>query len=361
MPSRYFLAVVLATPCVVYSVICLIYVINPSLFYFRGWEYFDNLVYKGVVARHQLLGESGDAARDYLIQRYTSVNNITVNALGNRMACYDQSKKDRPAVLMLGESQLFGSGVDDADTLPALLCYELKANIYNGSRMHELDLLRVRQFHFSVIVFATAERAGLGRYCAAIDAFEKVKSSPLEEADLDIRLAPVIKIVFRSGVYLFQYMQARLGALLQVESGVTAPKGDLIIARHHYEAGDKDREVACAVRLERFFADQGIKTGFVYFPAEQTLLSDRLGLQVDKITSQFIPDVIAAMKSQGLNALDARECLLERAAQVRVTQPHDTHLNPEGLRSMAQCVEKSGLRALFVGDGQPIAGKPAGD
>jgi hypothetical protein len=92
---------------------------------------------------------------------------------------------------------------------------------------------------------------------------------------------------------------------------------------------------------------RGIETAFIYFPAQQTILANKLGLNLDSVTYDFIPNAFHRMSNLKLKSLDTRACLLDDAATMQVTHPHDTHLNKQGILSMAQCIDKSELK-LFI-------------
>ena len=128
MNPKKFIKFILLFPIVIFVIIYIFYLFKPDLFYFRGWEYFENLVYTKGNSHKVTLNETGDATRKYLIQRYNKLNTISINEFGNRLACYNPSIKKDKSLLMIGESQLFGSGLDDSETLSTAICK--KYNVY---------------------------------------------------------------------------------------------------------------------------------------------------------------------------------------------------------------------------------------
>lgn len=334
------------TPLAISFIVTILYITKPGLFYFRGWEFFDDTVLTGFGSKNYVFYETGDAARDYLIQRYGSLNNITINNLGNRMGCYDP-KKNKAGILMLGDSQLWGSGNSDENTLPQVLCRKYDANIYNGSRLHEMDLLRVTEYNFSKIIFTSAERVRLIRYCSILDGYEKAENHKLHEKDLFL-VKQWSAFINRNFTHLSGYLKLRLSLLFSLTQPVQAPQEDLIIARHTSKASDIDEDVRCAERLRNFFSTRNIETAFIYFPAQQTILSKKLGINLDSITYDFIPKAFEKMSKLKLKSIDTRACLVHDADLLRVTQPHDTHLNEQGIRSMAQCIDRSDLKTFML-------------
>lgn len=337
--------VFIATPIAILSFFITLYVINPSLFYFRAWEFFDDTVFTGYGSKHYIFYETGDAGRDYLIQRYGSLNAISINNLGNRVGCYDPRGK-KSGILMLGDSQLWGSGNSNENTLPQVLCKKYDANIYNGSRLHELNLLRVQEYNFSKIIFTSAERGHMTRYCGLLDVFEKVENQKLHEEDLFLK-KDWSRFIDSNIKHLVGYLKTRLSVIFSLTQPIQAPEEDLVIARHTSNSSDLDDDVRCALRLSDFFSTRDIETAFIYFPAQQTILAKKLGLNLDPDTYNFISNANKKMSALKLKSLDTSSCLVQDGDQMRLTHPHDTHLNKNGIFSMAQCIDRSDMR-LFI-------------
>ena len=351
-----------ATPIIVYLVVFAIYLFNPLAFHFRAWEFFDIFVYTGVYGRHHHVIETGDSSRQFPIQRYAASNDVSVNEFGNRIACYDPSLAAKPRVLVLGDSQLFGSGTDDAGTFPSQLCRLYHANVYNGSRRHGLSLLRVESFRFDAILFTTAERYSLAdQFCSPLVPFAAEYDRKISERDIrmpDASPARLVKILGQANAYFNGYLKGRLNVLFNaILLGPLAPSGHIIMVPHRYlsVAAVVEREISCAKTLAAFFEVRGITVGFLYFPAHQTVYGQEADFVVDDDTASFIDRMSDGLAEAGLRTMNTKACLKEAKSRALVYQMHDTHLNADGYGRIAECLRRSNLLVLITPD--PIDGR----
>jgi hypothetical protein len=349
--SRRFVATFFGT-LAISSVVIAIYFAFPQLFFFRAWEYFSLFVYEGYGARSTTFRESGDSARQYLVPRYASENRVSVNGLGNRVACFENRPDVRPRVLLIGDSQLFGSGTGDDGVFSSKLCSVFEAAIYNGARRHGLELLGHPDYRFDAILFTQTERAlarggcewwtgGLERNLAAGRSRESFLLP-------DERTRRPFAAQFEVGVsHLFDVLASKLRLL---EAGRwRAPERHLDVTAPHRVASTQSvaNSLQCASRVEQFFAQRGIAVGFLVFPAHQTIYADELGVTLDKPTSLFIDELTSAMAAAGLRTVNSRKCLLDARKRGSVFHPHDSHLNELGYHALAECVTGSSLARLF--------------
>ena len=353
MTAKAAVAAFVLIPSLLYSVMFSAYVLNPKAFHFRAWEFFDTFVYTGFAAGQQRMIESGDSAREFLIPRDTATNTITVNEFGNRVACYRAEHQSRPRVLALGDSQLFGSGTDDSGTFPAQLCKLYAANVYNGSRRHGLSLLRVATHPFDSVIFTTAEGGLLtDRYCNQLDRFvaqfhEKIEPDTLRLPQRSMR--ELRRLVFGATKAARGYLAGRIKAFYSAMTlGPVAPYTHVIKYTHRFEALPQlvQAEVDCARRLATFFEGQGMKTGFLYFPAHQTMYGAEAGLLLDAETASFIDRATSALSAHGFRTLNTKACLNDAKRHTQIFQRHDSHLNAAGFLAIADCVERSDLFEL---------------
>jgi hypothetical protein len=350
---------ILATPFVIYATLLACYVANPTIVHWRGWELFDVFTFNGIYSRTINMVESGDSSRDYLIQRFKVRNTISVNEFGNRNACHDSTKQDAPGLLIVGDSQLFGSGSDDSETFPAQLCTQHHANAYNGARRHGLQLLRVNSLRFRSILFTTTERSPLAaRFCD--HATQMLLSNFDSKIDPDGFLLPApspsqrLKALKSAHAFLFDYLGSRLQiALKGAVSGLRAPDARIFFAAHRFEQSNDvvRREIECAKSLAQFFEPRGYSVGFMYFPAHQTVYGPESGLDVDSGTLTFIDKATEAFGRAGLRSMNSKSCLEAVKGGHSVNHIHDTHLNATGFAALARCAKSSPLYELVTGSG----------
>lgn len=356
--ARRFVLVFLAA-CAAFSLVVAFYFARPQPFFFQAWEFFSLFVYEGYAERSQVFRESGDSARRYLFQRHVSENRVSVNALGNRTACYEDRLERRPRVLLIGDSQLFGSGTGDEGVFSSHLCRRYPAAVYNGARRHGLDLLAHPEWKFDAILFTLTERNTVAGRCDP--GFEKAVAGAASRRTAASYLLPAAGErrpwleQFQAGLkHLHGFLSGRFKAFAL--GRWFPPERHLDIAAPHRVSRPDAvaRNVECARRMAAHFGAQGIPIGFLVFPAHQTIYPAELGLQVDPATLGFIDELSRALDEAGIRSLNSRQCLAEASRRVGVYHPHDSHLNGAGFGALAACLAQSRLDELFRGPVLPL-------
>ncbi len=354
MSAKQFLTFFFLLPLTLYLILYACYLSHPKIFHFRAWEFFPIFVYNGERERHQRLEESGDSSREYFIQRYVQTNNITVNEYGNRIACFDPNRQAKPAVLLLGDSQLFGSGTDDSQTFPAHLCKQHHASIYNGANKHDMDLLRHPTMRFNSVLISKTERDNFSdSFCKQLDDLEAHYDEKLPESSFQIPGGTFdqTKIMLKHGhKFLMGYLRGRVKAFFYgINHGFIAPEAHPYKCRHERKdvAADIEKETACAKRITKFFHDKHMKVGFLYFPAHQTIYGKESNLTIDEGTNSFIDKMTQRLKQEGIPTFNSKQCLLNAKAKGLVYQMHDTHMNGFGYQALTECLKQSDLEKLF--------------
>ncbi len=352
MSPKKFLGIICASSIGIYLFFYIFYLANPLYFHYRAWELFDNFVYNGYLEKNLLLNESGDSSREYLFQSYNSANYISINEFGNRLACFNLKAKEKQ-VLMLGDSQLFGSGLSDNDTFPKVLCQQGNYNIYNGSRVHGLNLLRTDGYNFKSIIFTVGEQVGIRSYCNDLPIFFKKTTLPTFDAfieNYDRKINPKeleikknrMKLLAMTNRFLQKYLASRLITILDTSKPLIPLKDQ--ITKYHFKFSKKNLndDLECASKLDKFFNERNIKVSFLYFPAKQTLVNS--DVKNDNFTSNYISNVTSQMRKKGLSSIDSKACLLSNKDTNYLVQPHDTHLSAYGMKVLAGCLLNSNLK-----------------
>jgi hypothetical protein len=108
-----------------------------------------------------------------------------------------------------------------------------------------------------------------------------------------------------------------------------------------------------------FFESRGFAVGFLYFPAEQTIYAKEEHLDVDDDTLSYIDKLTDRLSAAGLRTMNTKTCLNKAKLRESVAQMQDTHLNGNGLESLAECLGRSSLASLVIGTPQSTADKKA--
>ena len=340
MTLRRSLSLVLAPLLLSLAVIATSWAINGQSWYFRGYEYYGDWVYTGLSDPNSVLWESGDSSRGYLYDSVRSYNHITLNEFGHRIApC------SAPTILGLGDSQMFGSGLDDSSTFPFQIARQGGPCIYNAGRYKTLESFQIPGLMVRTILITSNERDGFKWYCTQPPenwSFEKNSSDNLTLKRVNSpRL--VISTAARRTVSVLRSKAQNLLALRFV-----APKTRIIEFEHRISSGDLEENLACAIRINSVLASKGFNVAFLLFPAAQTLNPTYANHEIDDQTINFIPNLTKELLVAGIKTIDSKRCL-ETDGNKNV-QLHDTHLSSAGMQELVSCVIKSKILEPPNGD-----------
>ena len=146
------------------------FLVRPDLFYFRAWEYFEEIPYRvdGYPLEWNRF-ESGDLSRDTLLFRRDAwLTHVTTDAGGFR-SVPDMGRW--PLVVFLGDSNTFGSGLSDNETVPWIVSELAGVPVFNAAREDDrigAILSDPRMACVQVVVEVRAER-NLGSFPAYRD------------------------------------------------------------------------------------------------------------------------------------------------------------------------------------------------
>jgi len=338
---------IIFTPLIIYILLIFLYLLFPKLFFFRSWEFFETYVYKQNKKLSFQIKESGDSSRDYIFQKYKSKNTITINKFGNRVACYDSQKKK--SVLVLGNSQTFGAGLSDNQTLPRLLCNKYQdTSIYNGSRKNTIHLTKAKNLNFNKILFISAERVGFRMYCNASN-LEYYTIRDYENDAYTLKNLSYFEFLKYQVKYLNNYLQSRSEAILNPNKTISSPNEYILMMRHSHSKEIKFQELDCIKRLDKLFRSNDYQVGFMYYPSKQTTLYNKLNIKLNDETINFIPKMTKLITEENIYTFDSKNCIDNklRNDDIQVFNLHDTHLNFNGINILFNCLIKSEIGNLF--------------
>ena len=118
-----------------------IFMAFPEPFYYRPWEYFDELAYKNNKYATKWQGkEYGDLTRgNYFCRQESYETSVTTDKDGFRSVPFDNSDAK---ILFSGDSQIFGSSLSDQDTLPWTFSELTGIPVFNGSRTSLANIIK---------------------------------------------------------------------------------------------------------------------------------------------------------------------------------------------------------------------------
>jgi len=338
---------ILFIPFLIFFGLIILYLLFPKLFFFRGWEFFDTFAYKQNNKLSFKVNESGDASRDFILQRYFKENIITINKFGNRIACYD-SKKTK-SVLVLGTSQTFGSGQNDDETFPKLLCNHYKdISIYNGARKHGILLNKSKNLYFNKILFIAPERWGFRNYCNTKN-INNYLIKDLDDNEFELQKINYINFLWHQIRYLKNYLQNRSEIILDPTTTIFPPDDYIINVKYTLSKDVKYEEINCIKKLDKLFKTNNYDVGFMYFPEKQTVLHNQLTIPLDEETKNFIPNMTNLMVRSNIKTYDTKKCIVNKSKKTisKIYNYHDSHLTFDGTKILFNCLINSDLKRLF--------------
>ena len=338
---------ILFTPLFFFCALVILYLIFPKFFFFRGWEFFETYVYKQNKKLSFQIKESGDSSRDYILQKYKSKNTITINKFGNRVACYDSLKEK--SVLVLGDSQTFGAGLSDNQTLPRLLCNKYQdTSIYNGSRRNSINLTKAKNLNFNKIFFISAERVGFRGYCNTSNLKDYTIRNYSDDA-YTLKNLSYFKFLRYQVKYLNNYLQSRSEAILNPNKTISSPNEYILMMRHSFSDEIKFQELDCIKRLDALFRSNDYQVAFMYYPSKQTALYKKLNINLNDETINFIPKMTKLISEEKIATFDSKKCIDDKSKtkNIEIFDQHDTHLNYNGIKILYNCLLKSKINNLF--------------
>ena len=135
----------------------LMFIVKPSLFFWRAWEYYNIINRSQRYASHWKGNESGDLSRRFTAYYQQSwPTRVTYDEWGYRNSTPAANKFN---IIAFGDSTIWGSGVSDHETLASRLSTELGQPVKNTSGGTFADALRHPQINqLKLVIHGLAER-----------------------------------------------------------------------------------------------------------------------------------------------------------------------------------------------------------
>ncbi len=277
-----------------------IYCFKPSIFYFRAFEYFDEIVYPHPERPVVWDGfEKGDASRKYFF-RFQDAHHthVACDADGFRSVPY-QSKKYQ--ILVCGDSQTWGSGLSDAETFPWRLAKDLNMPVFNGGRpsvelrslLGKPELAQVKLI-IQVIASHNVSREG---YFANI--YEPGEYVPLREIDakpLSVRrFYPGAMIVH--AVSAIVYELADMTKLLGRKNNYICPP---IFRLNGFSQDTLKRQANLITKFSQCLNSLGYTYLLVFIPNKCLIYSEC----ADEFSALYFSNLTKLLRKDGVHAVD---------------------------------------------------------
>lgn len=309
------------------------FVLKPSDFYFRAWEYVSDVIYRTQIYGNEWRGEEGfDLGRRYFFNfqdhRFT---HVSVDRYGYRVT----PAFDAPyaAIAVVGDSEAWGSALSDGETIPWQLSKLTSRSVLNLSRFHLCRALQhPRVQRRTLIVEILTERNIRGR----VFPYKCKSSKPLASLR---RPAGYIGLIRAIDAKRYSPL-LRLPSVLQratrdLSVAFSKPKMRYLFLNHRMSPNNLTDAVRSIVKRHHDLSLKGIDYLFVPMPAKQTIY----GKNIDSYTKNYLPRLYRALSEAGVPYVDVSTPFRTNRDK-GLFFPYDTHVNPRGAQIVAIAIAR---------------------
>ncbi len=269
---------------------------------------------------------------------------------------YGFRKQDRPnerhPIVIIGESNIAGSGLSQEEMLSEVLESSLGVGVYPYAPVGINSFLREKRFKETpprIILFAKVERE-----LVELPSLKQKKESPwLSPLKEKVKLQPTIQRIF---IYLdriskwnmLHYVRASLRRSFtkphqNSPEGVETPYGRLFFLQG-VKMNRNIPEEAFRQAIDRIKSyhqalhQRGIRLILLPIPEKENILHEHLGIPRPTFLERFILE----LRSQGVETIDTQRAFEEayRTQHLLLYHPDDTHWNADGVKVAAELVKK---------------------
>jgi hypothetical protein len=313
-----------------YGLSAVAFLLWPQAFYFRAWEYIHNVL--DTTDRYGLVweGEEGfDLTRaNFFLYANTRPTRVTMTADGYRATPLEPNPTYR--IVIFGDSQAWGSGLDDSETIAWRLAMALHEPVLNAAR--DEDLCNVLRHPLlapdAVVIYLFAERHLASVPTAACSAGAYVPIAKHDQPFEAVRLLSQTPPKTYFPLLRRDVIKRMANDLRTLLSG--GPEDQLYFP-YTLTAQNLAATAAGLPRLAKELDERGHAFLFASLPSKETLF----GVSDDGVTRGFLRALYQALDATSMTYVNLLDPLLERGP-AEVYFPYDTHVSPEGARIAAE-------------------------
>jgi hypothetical protein len=307
-----------------------LFLYKPSLFYFRAWEYFSEIIYPHPGRPPVWTGfEKGDMSRGYFFRYQEShFTRVTTDADGFRAVPFPSNKYN---ILIYGDSHCFGSGLSDDETFPWRLGVLLSEPVYNAGRQTKLEHLLSKPEHRKVKIIINVLDTYHTRLPELFPGEFVIKA--YQPARNDVQ--PVAVKRYYPYSTLFRNIKAGFDDLMS-KYFFHEPQNDYLCEPEYrvpFSEDDLKTKVVIISKFSENLAEQGYTYILVLVPRRCLLYSE----ETDEFSKQYFPELIRRLEQKGVYAVDLQPTFLANKSQGLYFRT-DSHLNARGTEIAADYV-----------------------
>ncbi len=304
-----------------------IFSINPQAFYFRSWEYFPEVVYhKPSIVWDGY--EQGSSSRMYFFRFQESwYTHVSCDEDGWRTVPYPS---DDYKILVLGDSQTWGSGLSDNETFPWLLAEDLKIPVFNGAKGAG-----------SANVFKKPSNRHVNIVVHVIDLGQlNAKSFFFTNWSWDTPYIPPVKSAISPPLKRYNAFGIRADRLKTMVSELWHPNdlNEYMLskyARIMYNETNKAEQVQMIANYDKYLKEKEYLLVFVLMPDRSVMYAD----STDEYSLNYPKDLTDRLKREGVHVVDLSDLFYTNKDNGMYLKT-DSHWSPNGTRLAADYVSQ---------------------
>lgn len=307
---------------------------NPSDFYFRAWEYFEEVVYPfDNIDPVWNRNETSDQTRKHFFYYQDSHKTlVTVDGDGFRSVPF---KVASYPIMISGQSMIFGSGLSDNETMPWVLSKKLKIPIFNGGRSSVYNVLKNKKLtNVKLVIQCKPERVLTSSLYRADFKNRDMKYIPLRKYHNKnifsfLRRIPsdrylVTSVVRRKVLRAWNDMDIFLGK---------EKVKDFFFANYQLHKTDLFGSVAAIIRQRDEIEGKGMQYIFTAIPSKKTLYANG----VDAFNLKYLELLHDLLDQAGVKNIRLYPQFIEHKDDM-LYRRYDTHWNPKGVKLAASVI-----------------------
>ncbi len=336
MHKRYLKIFMLVFGLVIFinTVSTLMYLNNPKSFYFRPWEYFDEVAYKvdSIAPVWDGQATSDQTRKNHFYYQDAHGVLTTVDHDGYRS---QPPKKGEVEILVSGDSTIFGSGLSDHETLPWILSGLVNEKVSNGGRSSLFNTLQKPEMgSVRIVIDGVIERViNDGGVFVSYgyeegDTYQPLSRDEVEQIDL-YQIVPPARYLATS-IMMRKLSQLKEDVVTKINGG----EREWVFNNHTMRPSDLESAVRSIKQRHEKLASENIRYIFMAIPSKQTLYDD----SVDVYTRTYIHLLSETLQKEGIEVINLLVAFEREKSSLQLYRNYDTHWNENGTRIAAEIV-----------------------
>ena len=311
-----------------------LFLYKPSLFYFRPWEYFNEVAYKNHGKPTAWEGfEKGSESRKYFFryqdERYTYVS---TDMDGFRKVPFPS---DNYEILTYGDSHCWGSLLSDHETFTWQLAKILNQPIFNGGRISFLDTLLSRpDLQKGKVIINVTDAFHVRVKDIFPQDFTIKEYQPLRNEVIPVELRrfyPPSMLIRSIKAMCYDLLPGSNLGYYMTNGRYIVPFSEGLIHQNYVAVKDSrfdDDLISQVARIVRF--SQRLKSlGYTYVLVLVPRRDLIYGHPVDDFSEEYFPKMIRKLEQEGVYAVDLQSTFLAHKLEEPFFRT-DTHWNARG-------------------------------